>query len=53
MPTREREEAKKEVSVLAQMKHPNIVSYVDSFEGINYLLFRNLKFKYFLIKIKF
>ncbi|CAF0941097.1 unnamed protein product [Brachionus calyciflorus] len=32
MPLREREEAKKEVSVLAQMKHPNIVSYVDSFE---------------------
>lgn len=33
MPAKEREEAKKEVSVLAQMKHPNIVSYVDSFEG--------------------
>jgi NIMA (never in mitosis gene a)-related kinase len=29
---KEREESKKEVSVLAQMKHPNIVSYVDSFE---------------------
>lgn len=33
MPTKEREEARKEVSVLAQMKHPNIVSYIDSFEG--------------------
>lgn len=32
MPTKEREEARKEVSVLAQMKHPNIVSYIDSFE---------------------
>ncbi|RNA05217.1 serine threonine- kinase Nek1-like isoform X1, partial [Brachionus plicatilis] len=32
MPTKEREEAKKEVSVLAQMNHPNIVSYIDSFE---------------------
>ena len=33
MPTKEREEARKEVSVLAQMKHPNIVGYIDSFEG--------------------
>jgi NIMA (never in mitosis gene a)-related kinase len=33
MALREREEARKEVAVLAQMKHPNIVSYVDSFEG--------------------
>jgi NIMA (never in mitosis gene a)-related kinase len=33
MPTKERDEARKEVSVLAQMKHPNIVSYIDSFEG--------------------
>lgn len=34
MPLKEREEARKEVSVLAQMKHPNIVSYIDSFEGL-------------------
>jgi NIMA (never in mitosis gene a)-related kinase len=34
MPTKERDEARKEVSVLAQMKHPNIVSYIDSFEGL-------------------
>jgi hypothetical protein len=33
MPARERDEARKEVAVLAQMKHPNIVSYIDSFEG--------------------
>lgn len=33
MPIRERDEARKEVAVLAQMKHPNIVSYIDSFEG--------------------
>jgi NIMA (never in mitosis gene a)-related kinase len=33
MPVKEREEARKEVAVLAQMKHPNIVSYIDSFEG--------------------
>ena len=36
MPAKEREEARKEVSVLAQMKHPNIVGYIDSFEGKNY-----------------
>lgn len=38
MPTKEREEAKKEVAVLAQMNHPNIVSYIDSFEGKNFFL---------------
>lgn len=32
MNRRERAEAQKEVTVLRQMKHPNIVSYVDSFE---------------------
>jgi len=32
MSTRERQEARKEVTVLAQMKHPNIVSYCGSFE---------------------
>ena len=40
MPPKEREEARKEVSVLSQMKHPNIVSYVESFEGsFSYFLF--------------
>jgi NIMA (never in mitosis gene a)-related kinase len=38
MPIKEREEARKEVAVLAQMQHPNIVSYIDSFEG-NFLFF--------------
>lgn len=33
MQPKEREEARKEVAVLAQMKHPNIVSYIDSFDG--------------------
>ncbi len=33
MNKKEREEARKEVSVLAMMKHPNIVSYVESFEA--------------------
>ncbi|KAL5459938.1 hypothetical protein EMCRGX_G033330 [Ephydatia muelleri] len=40
MSKKERDEAKKEVKVLAQMKHPNIVSYLESFEdgGILYIL---------------
>ena len=33
MSRKEREEARKEVSVLGQMKHPNIVAYRESFEG--------------------
>ena len=33
MDRRGREEARKEVKVLSQMKHPNIVAYHDSFEG--------------------
>ena len=37
MGTKERTEARKEVSVLAQMKHPNIVSYVESFEEMGNL----------------
>lgn len=37
MQFREKEEARKEVAVLAQMKHPNIVSYVDSFEELGNL----------------
>eukprot|EP00035_Acanthoeca_spectabilis_P022965 m.446878 g.446878 ORF g.446878 m.446878 type:complete len:1080 (+) comp19435_c0_seq1:1575-4814(+) len=32
MSVRERREARQEVSVLAQMQHPNIVSYITSFE---------------------
>ncbi len=32
MNRKERDEARKEVTVLSQMKHPNIVSYVESFE---------------------
>ena len=34
MDKRGKEEARKEVRVLSQMKHPNIVSYQESFEGI-------------------
>ena len=33
MSSKEREEARKEVAVLAQLQHPNIVSYRESFEG--------------------
>ncbi|XP_077863013.1 serine/threonine-protein kinase Nek5-like, partial [Saccoglossus kowalevskii] len=32
MNRKEREESKKEVKVLARMRHPNIVSYLESFE---------------------
>ena len=32
MSQKEKDEARKEVSVLAKMNHPNIVSYQDSFE---------------------
>lgn len=37
MPAKERDEARKEVAVLAQMKHPNIVSYIDSFDGLFFI----------------
>src|SRR5262249_12641283 len=33
MSLREREDARREVSVLAQLHHPTIVTYYDSFEG--------------------
>jgi len=33
MGAKEREDARKEVAVLAQLQHPNIVSYRESFEG--------------------
>lgn len=39
MSNKERDESRKEVAVLAQMKHPNIVSYIDSFEGSNLLIY--------------
>ncbi|XP_055893460.1 serine/threonine-protein kinase Nek1-like isoform X1 [Biomphalaria glabrata] len=32
MSVKEREESRKEVAVLSQLKHPNIVSYIESFE---------------------
>ncbi|KAK3777022.1 hypothetical protein RRG08_008876 [Elysia crispata] len=32
MSPKEREESRKEVAVLAQLKHPNIVTYIESFE---------------------
>lgn len=39
MSSKEREESRREVAVLANMKHPNIVLYRESFEGkINYTL---------------
>lgn len=37
MTPKERREAKQEVKVLAQMKHPNIVAYVDHFEELGKL----------------
>lgn len=33
MPTRERQESRKEVALLAKMSHPNIVQYKESFQG--------------------
>ena len=33
MSSRERQESRKEVAVLANMSHPNIVQYKESFEG--------------------
>lgn len=35
MPSKERQESRKEVAVLAKMSHPNIVQYKESFEGIH------------------
>ena len=32
MSQKEKDEARKEVNVLAKMNHPNIVTYQDSFE---------------------
>lgn len=34
MSSKEREESRREVAVLANMKHPNIVQYKESFEGL-------------------
>lgn len=33
MSSQERQESRKEVAVLATMRHPNIVQYKESFEG--------------------
>lgn len=33
MSNKERQESRKEVAVLANMSHPNIVQYKESFEG--------------------
>lgn len=33
MDKKARDEARKEVSVLAQLHHPNVVTYKESFEG--------------------
>lgn len=33
MSNKEREESRREVAVLANMRHPNIVQYRESFEG--------------------
>lgn len=33
MSSKERQESRKEVAVLANMSHPNIVQYKESFEG--------------------
>lgn len=42
-----REEARKEVKVLSQMKHPNIVTYQESFEGdINIRGYNNIYYVY-------
>lgn len=35
MSSKERQESRKEVAVLASMSHPNIVQYKESFEGTN------------------
>jgi len=34
MQPKERNEARKEVTVLSKMRHPNIVQYIESFEGL-------------------
>ena len=53
MTTKEKEEARKEVAVLAQMKHPNIVSYVDSFEGMAKKIKNFLINLFIILKLKF
>ena len=34
MKPKEKSEARKEVTVLSKMRHPNIVQYTESFEGL-------------------
>ena len=43
MGRKEREESRKEVAVLAQLNHPNIVAYRESFEG--YYCIENVVFE--------
>ena len=59
MSSKEREEARKEVKVLSRMKHPNIVSYQESFEGwyrytysslYTYSIFFNPSFNHVLVE---
>ena len=39
MPSQEKEASKKEVILLAKMKHPNIVTFFNSFQGLtSYIL---------------
>ena len=39
MPIQEKEASKKEVILLAKMKHPNIVTFFSSFQGLtSYIL---------------
>lgn len=36
MPIQEKEASKKEVILLAKMKHPNIVTFFNSFQGLTF-----------------
>lgn len=45
MKPKERNEARKENAVVSKMKHPNIVEYEESFQGLNAcFIFGNTKF---------
>lgn len=47
MSNKERQESRKEVAVLANMSHPNIVQYKESFEGK--ILYFSARFMYLII----